>query len=37
METEEIYSITRIKGGEVIMGTTGIQMKGKFIRIFLTL
>jgi len=37
MDRTEIYSIIRIKGEEVIMGTTRRQMKGKFIGISLTL
>jgi hypothetical protein len=32
-----MYSIIRIEGEEVIMGTTKRQMKGKFIKIFLSL
>jgi hypothetical protein len=37
MGREEMYSIIRIEGEEVIMGTTKRQMKGKFIKIFLSL
>jgi hypothetical protein len=37
METEEIYSSIRFRGEKVIMETTRRQMKGKFIRISLSL